>query len=81
MPELPIAGGICLIGEPAQLTQQEAARNRVAWPWWERLRRRCVKHRYQAHLLKQVRRGDLPWLVVYREPDSGGFTGWRARSK
>jgi hypothetical protein len=80
MPELPLSGGICLVGDPAYLTRLEEKRNGVAWPWWEHLRRNFVKFRYQKHLLKCVHRSDYPWMVVSRNPSSGEFTGWMGRS-
>ncbi len=79
MPELPISGGIFLIGKPAHLTRQEEKRNRVVWPWWEHLRRNFVKYRYQKKMLRRVQRSDDPWMVIFRDPACGKFTGWMAR--
>jgi hypothetical protein len=79
MPGLPIAGGICLIGNPALLTRQEEKRNGVTWPWWEHLRRNFVKYRYQKYLLRFVQRARDPWMVLFRGPASGRFSGWKAR--
>jgi hypothetical protein len=79
MPELPISGGICLIGEPAHLTRQEENRNGATWPWWEHLRRNFVKYRYQKKILKSVQRADCPWMVIFRDPDCGKFSGWLAQ--
>jgi hypothetical protein len=79
MPGLPIAGGICLIGKPALLTRQEEKRNGVTWSWWEHLRRNIVKYRYQKYLLRFVQRARDPWMVLFRDPASGQFSGWKAR--